>query len=91
MTHKEKQLLLDAAELIATRRRQYSCFAIFLSFNSDEICRSRLRDKYAKFYDKNPLEYWGINDEDWREAQNLRILMLLWFREVGLEGIGFSE
>lgn len=82
MTRKEKKALLDAAELIATECEYFSCSAIGFRGNP-------LRRDYGRFYDKKDCDGWGVGMS--REDTFRRILLILWFREVGLEGIGLSE
>lgn len=91
MTRKEKKALLDAAELIATGAEYYSCNAIA------SVCGENKSLAYGHFYQKDSTTSWmdlpdlTVAVPGWSVDKSWRILLILWFREVGLEGIGLSE
>lgn len=87
MTPKEKAILLRAAELVDKGNEIYSCTAI--SAVSDRPWED-LRFKYCQFYNFGNGGLWPGLDTGGRSKENShwRVLLLLWFREVGMEGIG---
>lgn len=87
MTHKEKKALLDAAELIATGWCRFSCDAIYRALHRD----GRIPYQYSRFYGQEYSGLWKGLLKHEGKFQGRRILMILLFREVGLEGIGLSE
>lgn len=80
MTRKEKKALLDAAELIATGWCRFSCDAIYRV--------GLIPYQYSRFYGQEHGSLWkGLLRYEGR-FRSRRILMILLYREVGLEGIG---
>lgn len=74
-----------AAELIATGRYTYSCRAV-----KDSGCLDLVID-YADFYNKLHNSVWQLAWSPHKpfEARVFhRIMLILWFAEVGPEGIG---
>lgn len=84
LTKKDKAILLKAAGRIFTGRNLHSCCAI--TDVGLEGC-FQLRREYREFYEKGDGYWWEIENEADEDAQDWRILLLLWFREVGPEGI----
>ena len=83
LTKRDKQILLDAAQLIATGKVRCSCDAV--AFAEVGHCGdTQLKIEYGCFYEKEPYMFWGLSTE---RKDSRRILMLLLFREVGLENV----
>lgn len=93
MTKKDKATLLKAACRIACGQSHYSCVAIATAGDAPAVLKSRLVREYGEFYEKAfYLPWFGVtvNENERSRIRNQRILLLLWFREVGLEGIGLE-
>lgn len=78
----------------------YSCDHIMnaideLKFPDTYHSGKQLVDEYCSFYCKEPGGYWLGRAREFRfsrqrsnRLRNHRAILLLWFREVGMEGIG---
>jgi hypothetical protein len=83
LSKREKAALTVAAKEIA----------VYGGWSCIEVRRAGgcgLRDMYAWFYDKHPEFGWGISAGPYpdKTQDGWRILLILLFREVGLNGIG---
>lgn len=114
MTKRDKDILLQAAEMVHLGRERYSCIAIgrqawdedydFGETNSIMYTDAPLAQAYAEFYGFEASQNWYIDEwikeetvhqrERWgsyltknKDSKDWRIMLLLWFREVGLEGV----
>lgn len=85
-----KKIIFKACELIEANTEEYSCNAI------DQVCgvfQSDLRAHYADFYLKSDYDAWkemGTHSpyQIHRERhKRWRIMLMLWFAEVGPEGV----
>jgi hypothetical protein len=90
LTQREKDFLIEAAELIDDDINTFSCNAVDKAVNRDRgVARGRtqLRGKYAAFYGKTEDEAWFTEDEyeegDISEDRQTRVLLLLTFAELG--------
>jgi hypothetical protein len=81
-----KKILYQAAELIATGNERASCLAISVSEGWNRDSANSLKSQYCRFWDKDPKEFW-FDAWETKVLLSVRILLLLWFAEVGLEGI----
>jgi hypothetical protein len=83
MTKEDKATLLKAAKLIFSGKESWSCRAIY------HLDNPKLSDNYAHFYNRSPNDSWDLMEQepDDKDRIGWRIMLLLWFREVGLEGI----
>jgi hypothetical protein len=94
VTRKDKATLLKAACRIACGQSYYSCVAIASTEGESTYFVSSLVRDYARFYNKHTFLTWfddfAADEETITCLRNQRILLLLWFREVGLEGIGLE-
>lgn len=90
----KKRVLLRAAKLVDSKLTECTCVAIELSADEPMSGLSLLRNEYASFWDAPRRSYWlraiDVNcllgqellcDD---ELRNLRVLMLLLFREAGV-------
>jgi hypothetical protein len=93
LTKNEKIALLKAAQMLAKGAKGvygYSCVAIEEALRSNSPYYSRLVNQYSDFYRKesNGGNWFLTDEEPDADARNdWRILLLLWFREVGPDGI----
>lgn len=100
MTKTEKRIFLNAAKDMK-RRSEFSCNAIG-THDPIGLYKSKsvgLAHKYARFYNRysedrgNQTHYWGqeitqmFSDSAREDRQNFRVMLLLWYREVGWKGI----
>ncbi len=79
LTIKERTRVLDACELIETKRFEYSCIALqrYSQFGDEFLY---LRKAYTRFYGKRDGAWVPSELEDLR---SFRIILLLLFAEVG--------
>lgn len=90
LTRREKEVLLKAARILEKDGHGYSCVAIEEALQSNSPYYSRLVNQYSEFYRKEPNggNWFLLEEEPDADARTgWRILLLLWFREVGPDGI----
>jgi hypothetical protein len=83
MTHSQRRKACYlAAEKIAAGGDRYSCFALSDS-GGDKI-------EYGNFYGMSPDDIWLGREKGWTpppELINIRIMLLLWYAELGIEAV----
>lgn len=70
-----------ACEFLETGDQVHSCIALAYADGASWPCHSPLANQYGEFYERYCGIAWPVNDKD------QRIIMLLLFAEVGLEGV----
>jgi hypothetical protein len=90
LTRREKQIVLRAAELVASSEVVYCCDALRIAGDHDELLPERFGDFYEMSIgiswsehlcsDRVAFESWAI---EWRHIVDARVLCLLTFAELG--------
>jgi hypothetical protein len=92
MTKRNKAKLLKAADVVLVKGCKMSCNAVaqadgYVCYSSSPLCK-----EYTQFYNRykshGPFWAYGYTTLIDKKRQEHRAMLILWFREVGLEGIG---